>query len=208
VEISQAELEAIIKRAVGDALAGYASGAAAPHVAVPVIVGDTAGPWVPGKPARNVAEADRNACNANGRDAEGFRHRSRSPGEIAQFEGSLDDAEQELKAAHLWQGDFLDFGPDQIGERFTSWKSASESQELRGLVVRYALLTNRIPTAKERKLAPMAAPTFDAAEDTFATMDSADLWAWIVSQRGLTGSAGGFNEGGLPAGDAGGGRKG
>jgi len=191
MEITQAELEAIIKKAVGDALAGYASGAGSPIKSVPVIVGDTAGPWVPGQPAKNMSEADRNACNANGRDAEGFRHRSRSPSEIKQFEGSLDDAEIELKAAHLWPGDYLDFGPDQIGERFADWASVQESQALRGIVVRYVLLTNLIPTATERKLSPMAAQTFDAAEAVFAPMTSSDLWEWIVKQRGLTGSASG-----------------
>lgn len=192
MEISQAELEAIIKKAVGDALATFASGGSTPLMALHDTSGDdTSGPWQPGSPATNIGELERNACYFNGRDAEGYRHRSRSPGEILQFEGSLDDAEAELKAARIWTGDYLDFGPEQLGKRFSSWKSLAELGAARGLVCRYALLVNLIPTAAERKLSPMAAPTFDVAEAQFAGMTNADLWAWLLKQRGLTGGASG-----------------
>lgn len=188
MEISPEQLADIIKKAVGDALATFASGGAAPLMAPHDTSGDdTSGQWKPCAPATSIGELDRNACSFEGRDSEGYRHRSHSPSEIPQFNGSLEDAIGELKAARVWQGDELDFGPDQVGSRFRDWASMKEIGAGRGLVCRYALMTNLIPTTREKIVSFQQPPEAAAFED----MTSADLWAWLLKQRGLTGGASG-----------------
>lgn len=142
--------------------------------------------WTPGPVAQNTSEADRNACLLNGRDPDGFRHRGNfEKGGELQFAGSLQDAFEELFAAHLWQGDYLDFGPEQVGgARFKDWASVTKEQnDIRGLVVRVAMLSGWIATSKELALAGFGAPALKAADEKFKKMTSADLWAFVLAQR-------------------------
>lgn len=156
--------------------------------------------WKPLAQAQSILDADMNLA-MNGRDAEGYRHRGiYGANEVGQFEGSLEDAMAELSAAHVNRGDYLDYGPDQIGgNRFAGWASLTDGQTYtRGFVIRYVLLTNLIPTAAERKIAtPFAYPQFDASEAYFRDMTADDLWEWILKIRAAT-AGGGSASGGDP----------
>lgn len=149
-----------------------------------------------GPVAENIYEADRNASNLNGRDPEGFRHRGNfvEGGELP-YVGSLQDAQDELRAAHLSQGDYLDFGPAQVGgARFAKWRSVTQDQQSdRGIVVRIALLCNLIPTSKELALAGFFAGELRKRDDTFKNMTAKDMERWIQKQRD---AAAGTPEGG------------